>query len=466
MNSTADLIKPIIDSVLDGSNGTLTHDLAQNLIIRNVELSKNIVYHIGRGELYIKKNLELPYGLSLKRGILSKAFGADNSMNDIYSWFNRMGFVKALPTKIIDETLLQASAMNAPVTFFDDMLEEVKQNGSYNPDIYKRVMVDWLGAKDEAYTYAWLKLLMVDIYKNQTFNGQARDYNPAPHMFVTQSEQGVGKGLFMAGISGGNNVTYKPTIKEDDLAIFMARYLLIDMDDLAASGEKNSVDTLKQRVTQKTIRLRQLFTQSIIENPNRAVWVGSTNRLNIFSDTTGDRRSFPINLGTDRTRATANIIGQQRYKEFYSQQLFLDLWRTFLVDFEDNKIPTDFEYGTDVDESRIKYVQGFTIASEIETVLDDILNKQVPDTILKNNQMDITAYLTDGETTRGNRENVAGAKFDKMISFKDLELIPQQVLHKSLKLLVPRARRQTVVEMMRERGFKEVNRDLRYYKKI
>lgn len=461
-----ELVKPIIDSVLEKANSTLTHEVARRLITQNPAINQYLKLHAGRDELYITEDLDLPYDLKLKRGTLGKGDTADNSYFEIYAWFNRMGFVKNLPTKVIDEALRRTALNNRPITFFDELLTDAKTSGQYDALIYRRVMVDWLGAKDEDYTYDWLKLLMIDIYRNQTFNGRVDNYNPAPHMFVTQSVQGVGKSLFMAGISGGKNVTYNSNIKPDELALYMGRYMVIDMDDLAGSGEKNSVDMLKQRVTQKTIRFRQLYTQSITEMPNRAVWVGSTNRFNIFTDTSGDRRSFPINLGTDRNKKNANQIGQQRYRDIYTPKMFLDLWRTFLIDLEDGKISQDFNYGSPADEMRIKYVKGFTIESDLESTIVDLLNKPVPNTLFDNDKNDIIKYLTDGDYQRGELANIAGSVYDEMIPLSDFESIPETVINKSVKTITGRSYRQSIVEMMREKGYSSGRSGSRDYVKI
>ena len=461
-----ELVKPIIDSVLEKANSTLTHEVARRLITHNPAINQYLTIHAGRDEIYITEDLELPYDLKLKRGTLSKGDNADNSYFEIYAWFNRMGFIKNLPTKVIDEALRRTALNNEPITFFDELMTDSNKHGQYDALIYRRVMVDWLGAKDEDYTYDWLKLLMIDIYRNQTFNGRVDDYNPAPHMFVTQSVQGVGKSLFMAGISGGKNVTYNSNIKPDELALYMGRYMVIDMDDLAGSGEKNSVDMLKQRVTQKTIRFRQMYTQSIIESPNRAVWVGSTNRFNIFTDTSGDRRSFPINLGTDRNKKNANQIGQQRYRDIYTPKMFLDLWRTFLIDLQDGKINKEFNYGSPADEMRIKYVQGFTIESDLESTIVDLLKKPVPNTLFDNDKNDIIKYLTDGDYQRGELSNVAGAIYDEMVPLSSFDSIPETIINKSVKTITGRAYRPTIVEMMREKGYSEGRSGGRDYVKI
>lgn len=456
----------IMDDIIEDANGQLSYESAQRLLLGNRALSSNVTMHLGYKSLYVLNDIELPYNLSLKKGTIGKLGSDDNSIIDIYSWFNRMGFIKNPSTKIIDEVLETVANANTPVTFFDELQDEVSENGRYDANIYKKVMVDWLGAKDESYTYDWLKLLLASIYRNQTFKGKTKHYNPAPYMFVTQSPQGVGKGLFMAGVSGGNNVTYSKSVNDQDLNLYMSQYVLMDMDDLAASGEKNSVDVLKQRVTQKTIRQRKMYTQSIDEKPNRAVWVGSTNRLNIFSDTTGDRRSFPINLGTDRNKENTNIIGQQKYREVYSQDMFLDLWYTWLKDLEDGVVSLEFEYGSEADKKRMAYVQGYTISSDLESTIEDMLNMSVPDSILDADAYDIIDYLSNGDSLKGNRDNVMAMPHITDMKLHELGTIPQSIIHKTIKASIGNVRRQAIVEMMREKGFIEYNRGGRNYRKV
>lgn len=447
--------------------GSLNSSTAKKILRNFTDLPRVIAYHKGFSTIYITEDIELPLNTRLVRGRIGSTYNAENKRSTLVDWFEEIGFKNTQNnTTIVRGVLEDLAGENKSISYYDDLKETVKKYGKYNPDIYKYVMVDWLGAKDEKYTYDWLKLVLSSINHNQMYNGNPSKYHPSPYQFVIQGVQGVGKSILVQGISDGHNFTFTPEVPERDLGIAMAGQLVIDMDDMAASGKKNSVDTLKQKITQSVVRRRKMREDDTIEELNRAVWIGSTNRSNIFKDTTGNRRSFPINVGTDMTKENSNHLGRVKYKKYYYDTVFYDLWYTFLTDMSNGLINEQFEFEGESNNSRMMYVADYSAPIEVVSDLKDMLNKDVPVNLYDFDKEDVISYLTDGDYFRGDQNTIKLAtEDDNSIKFSEMSVISSSYLLKSLKVNNKFVRSADIKDIMYDLGYKETRKDVRGYVK-
>lgn len=464
---TLSLADKQIENIVEDSRGKLTYTTAIKIVDKLTEFSSVVTYHKGHGSVYITKDINLPFGLSLKRGQLGTANNQPNQLIDVYAWFENMGFNGQNIKTIVKDVISRGVPDSQQITYYDDLKDDVKTHGNYKANIYRHIMVDWLGAKDEEYTYTWLKLLLWSIHTNQSYNGSYERYKARPYQFVIQGVQGVGKSAFVQGISNGHNFTYTPDVPERDLGLAMSGQLVIDMDDMAASGKKNSVDTLKQKITQSVVRRRKMREDDTIEELNRAVWIGSTNRSNIFKDTTGNRRSFPINVGTDMTKDNSNIMGREKYTKYFYENMFYDLWFTFYRDLENGLIPDGYNYDGESEVSRLSYINDYSAPVESLDGLSDILDLEVPtdlNTSKNYEKNDIIDYLTDGEYNRGDKNNIILQIENKeTTSLGELEYIQASILNKAVKTITRFGNAGDVKDMMNDLGYKYDTNGARKY---
>ena len=278
-------------------------------------------------------------------------------------------------------------------------LDKAKQRGHYNPNIYLTVMRDWLHARPQTdengnpdYTYPiwWLKSLLTAIYEGQSYdvdkNG-IESYQHIPNRYMLFGSQGIGKSTFFDLISFNNMYDFNGGLEgqqADKIWRRIAGTVLVNMDDKAYTGKISVNDSIKSAISQNVITFHTPYGRNDLTRVQKAVWVGSTNRFNIYTDKTGDRREYPLDISWNLSKQDAQSTGVKWVNDpntinnLRESPLQADLWVTFLRDYETNGFnpilrPNDELYGL-----RHQYYLEHSTVFDAELAIQQLMNRSVP----------------------------------------------------------------------------------------
>lgn len=189
-------------------------------------------------------------------------------------------------------TVERAMAAAAATTTFHPILQwldSIKWDGVYRIDTW---MVEAFGADNDAYTRAVSAKFLIAAARRVRSPGCQFD-----HMPLLGGAQGIGKSRCCRSLFGDEWFT-------DDLPHDLANKdsphaLLgvwgIELAEVAQLlGNRNGLETVKSFLARRIDRFRPPYGRSFIEQPRQAVFIGTTNRDDIFRDETGNRRFWPI----------------------------------------------------------------------------------------------------------------------------------------------------------------------------
>lgn len=430
---------------------TLNESMAAGIIENLWKLADVLHYDPIESRFILEKAYELDAAHVIPAGDVTEA-----GLFQLQTFLQANGFPRARMQTITPA--FQDIARRREISAFDQFLERATDQGKPDDGIYQRVMVEWLGAKDEPYSVAWLKWLLAAIYKAQTFRGPVDEFRVSPNNFVLQGAQGIGKSLFFDGLAAGRVYVYNGVsdLQNKDAQISMTQSVLINADDKGGQRQRD-VDSLKQLVTQPLFRIRQPYEKEARLVPIRGVFVGSTNRRAIYTDTTGNRRDYPLPVAVDMTDKEANNHGSQWYQKINGdpehkptdKNLFLDLWATFLRDWKREPWPTVAT--GELESRRSELVEAAFSVSDLQLAVDEAV-----------------AQLFDGQNPEGGKmiDPFSGqplARATDKVPVKDFNKRVTEIMRDAGQTkAVPSSR---IQELMLERGFKVDRNNGRQYSK-
>ena len=118
----------------------------------------------------------------------------------------------------------------------------------------------------------------------------------AQGLLILAGEQGIGKTRFknmlLPDPSWSCDRTIDPAIKDDVLDA--AHYWLVELAEFRETMRYQSIDRLKQYITQSKDAVRPPYARATREYPRTTVFIGTVNGLSFLQDHTGNRRYWPI----------------------------------------------------------------------------------------------------------------------------------------------------------------------------
>lgn len=302
---------------------------------------------------------------------------------------------------------------------------------------------------------------------SQIFKGSNSLYSPVPQRYTVFGAQGIGKSAFFNGVSFSKMFDFYGDVSNKDTQINLASTLIANADDKAGSQLKSVVDEIKSAISMPLFQVRRPYAQYADILRNKAVFVATTNRHYIFTDTTGDRREMPIEFGIDMSPELARKHGQDFYFDNLqgSNKLFEVLWFTFLQDNKNNPFNATIKAGTDLDKQRSEIVKRHSNVSDTQMALETILNKQVPDNLLELDKNDVINYLADDDYKYGSYDTIANMVDENSNRLRDNDMILQTFIHKAVRTLAGRTTSSSIKELMMGYGYHPSNNGGAFYVK-
>lgn len=191
------------------------------------------------------------------------------------------------PTKFRDALLAVISAERVyhPIK---EYFETLAWDGEERID---RLLVDYLGAEDNAYTRA--------VTRKTLCAAVARVYEPGvkfDSILVLNGPQGIGKSTLFARLGRewySDSLTISD-MRDKTAAEKLQGYWILELGELAGI-KKVDVETVKSFITRTDDKFRQSYGVTVESHPRNNVIVGSTNAESGFlRDITGNRRFWPV----------------------------------------------------------------------------------------------------------------------------------------------------------------------------
>lgn len=168
-----------------------------------------------------------------------------------------------------------------------NFLKELKWDGT--PRL-ETLLIDYLGAKDNAYIRTIIKkVLLAAIY---------RIYHPGhkfDYVLTLVGAQGVGKSTFVKKLGMGWYSDSFGTIQGKEAYESIQGVWLMEMGELAGL-KKAEMETVKHFISKSEDRYRVAYGRRTQNFPRQCIFIGTTNNRYFLHDPTGNRRFLPVDV--------------------------------------------------------------------------------------------------------------------------------------------------------------------------
>lgn len=370
----------LIDELQDEDSGGVGEKLDEAKLMRlfkAIPALENIVSYAETGQLYIKEDFDLgDYHFS-------QGEYKDSYDTFILAYLQDNRFKKMNRNNVM--FALRAVAYTRRFYKFDRHMKRVKELGKVRPNMFKEITDVWLnvGSEFTSYTEFWLKSLMLSIYKNQSYRGEPSYFERDPTRYYVIGKQGIGKSMMIDGICFGDSFDLGKDFENQDTEKKFATMLVANLDDKILN-KMSDTDAMKSLVTRNTAVIVPKYSNNQMTLIRRAVVVGSTNRVGVYNDTTGDRREFPIVVGKGLTNQEAEQCGREWFntireynKSTNPGQYWLDLWATFFDQVNVDTFDGDPKSNTKIDKLRHSYIDSYSTSSDLDVAVSEMLGTEV-----------------------------------------------------------------------------------------
>jgi predicted P-loop ATPase len=158
------------------------------------------------------------------------------------------------------------------------------------------LLVDYLGAEDNAYTRAVTRKALVAAV--------ARIYEPGckfDYMLTIRGRQGLGKSAFISKLGGDWFSDSFTTLQGKDAYEQVLGVWIMEVGELAGM-RKAEAETIKLYISKQTDRFRPAYGRRTQEFPRQCIFIGTTNEEQFLRDTTGNRRFWVVDTPNDPSR--------------------------------------------------------------------------------------------------------------------------------------------------------------------
>lgn len=155
------------------------------------------------------------------------------------------------------------------------------------------LLVDYLGAEDNAYTRAVTRKAMAAAV--------ARIYRPGckfDYMLTIRGRQGLGKSALIAKLGGKWFSDSFTTMQGKDAYEQVLGVWIMEVGELAGM-RKAEAETIKLFISKQVDRFRPAYGRRLQEFPRQCIFIGTTNESQFLRDMTGNRRFWVVDTPND-----------------------------------------------------------------------------------------------------------------------------------------------------------------------
>jgi len=251
------------------------------------ELSKRKI----NGDLVVCKNhhnlrLILKHHPLFEGAICGDGRMADRAWGPIAEAVNRMGY-GAYSKQMILDTIVQV-AEESPRDPMREYVDSLKWDGVSRIETW---LTDICGAESSE--------TISNVGRMWLISAIARILNPgcqADHVLILCGEQGAGKSRLIQTLAGDQWYDQLRDMKSKDALMSLSGKWIIEIGELSAMY-RSEVEATKNFITSRVDEYRAPYDRMVRAVPRRCVFAGTTNDGEFLSDSTGNRRFWPVRVG-------------------------------------------------------------------------------------------------------------------------------------------------------------------------
>ena len=252
------------------------------------------------------------------------------------------GVLKGQPTESLDvpaAVWFQKSEYNCPVSreTVGACVQHLALHHGYDPvGEYLDKLPKWDGTKRLSrilldYAQAQGDANWVEVVTRKFFIAAvARAKKPGcqvDNVLVLQGDQGGGKTSFVRVMGAGFSVETNLDLHSKDAVMVSATAWLIELGELA-SLKRSDVESVRNFITRKEDAIRLPYGRAVKNMPRRCVFLGTTNSRQPLTDPEGNRRFWPVSVGTIDTAGLAKVRDQVWAEALYEFNSDAQWWLT------------------------------------------------------------------------------------------------------------------------------------------
>ena len=218
-------------------------------------------------------------------------------------WFNRNGFPSIGKDKVIDavETVAKETVIS-PVRYY---LDELKDRIDWNPSTHSaklpRLFQDYFGTIEDPGLPGSDPKYLSAVGTKFMISAVARALRPGckvDTMLVLEGDQGAKKSSAARILAGSDYFSDNlPTMGTKDASDHVRGKWIIEVGELSAM-HKSEIELTKAFISRQEEKFRPAYKRKEITYKRRCVFIGTTNQDAYLRDETGNRRFWPVRVGT------------------------------------------------------------------------------------------------------------------------------------------------------------------------
>ncbi len=239
----------------------------------------------------------------------------DNDDKETSNWLQRE-YDLCAATSLIAEAI-QVLAHRNPYHPVRDYLRELTWDGIPRLDTW---LVTYCHAEDTMYNRV--------VGRKTLLSGVARVEQPgckADCVAILQGEQGTGKSTTWRTLAGNWFSDTMPDIERKDAMESLHGMWIVELGEMAVL-QRSEREAIKRFVSAASDHYRPSYGRRAVTFPRETVFVGSTNKEQIFQDETGNRRFWPVKVQGQCDIAALQRDRDQLWAEAYAQYRAGAIW--------------------------------------------------------------------------------------------------------------------------------------------
>lgn len=240
------------------------------------------------------------------------------------------------------------------------------------------IFIDYLNAEDTPYVREVTRVFLRAAVMRILSPGIKFDYMP-----ILIGEQGVGKSTIVQKLGMGYANDSLANFKGKEAMELIQGTWIMEVGELAAL-RKSEVEDIKQFLSSKEDKFRPAYGRRPAIYPRQCVFIGTSNKKEIFRDMTGNRRFWPIDLrGKDEEK-------KRRFFEEFDDDLVDQIWAEVMT-WTDQKLILSYEVEKEAERQQEEHMEVNYKADMIRAYLDTPLPADWEDMDI----LDRRQYLND-----------------------------------------------------------------------
>lgn len=221
------------------------------------------------------------------------------------------------------------------------------------------IFIDFLGAQDTQYVRMVTRIFLRAAVMRVFHPGIKFDYMP-----ILIGPQGIGKSTILAKLSmGWFNDSLKDFKGKEAMEQIQGSWFN-EIGELAAL-RKSEVEDIKQFLSSREDKFRPAYGRKTELYPRQGVFIGTSNKPDIFRDMTGNRRFWPIDLEKDEAKKKRFFT---EFDDVYVEQIWAEV-----MTWEGQQLYLPYEIEEQAEQIQKEHMETNIHAEKIRDYLDTLL---------------------------------------------------------------------------------------------